>query len=223
MGPTMQCPYCAEKIKSEAVVCAHCGHDVGVVKPLMLRMVALEDRVRELSRSRARPAHPARRSWMIPAFGVAAGLLWTATAYLAGNPPEAWPRNLPYLLLSLLPPAVFGLGTGAVWRSGSWLLNLGAGLVLGLVDLVATLAVLSGVGTLVFNWPWALAVFNVGQPAIFATACWIGETASASLPLTRPTLKALATNLRLLWALALQALAQVATAFAHIRLIQEGL
>lgn len=221
----MQCPYCAEKIKNEALVCAHCGHDIGVIKPLMLRVVALEERLKELSRSPKRPTRPTRRSWVIPAFGVAAALLWTANAYLVVFPPAAWPPNLPYLLVTLLPPALFGLATGAAWRSGSWLLNGGMGLALGLLNLAAILVILSGLGSLPFNWPWAIAVFNLGQPAIFATACRVGETVSVGLPPTRPflpSLKGLLQNVRFVWAVAFQVLAQVATAVAHIQLIKEA-
>src|SRR4029078_13063790 len=56
----MECPFCAETIKDEAVVCKHCSRDLRVVRPVIFeieKIVAELDALqRELDRTQTRIA-----------------------------------------------------------------------------------------------------------------------------------------------------------------------
>lgn len=43
----MECPFCAEKVKDEALVCKHCSRDLRVVRPVLLE---IEDIVADIER-----------------------------------------------------------------------------------------------------------------------------------------------------------------------------
>ena len=45
----MECPFCAEKVKHEAIACSHCSRDLRVVRPVLLE---IEDLVFELDKLR---------------------------------------------------------------------------------------------------------------------------------------------------------------------------
>ena len=54
----MECPFCAETIKDEAVVCKHCSRDLRVVRPVIIEIekivIELDALQRELDQTNAR-------------------------------------------------------------------------------------------------------------------------------------------------------------------------
>lgn len=46
----MECPFCAELIKEEAIVCKHCSRDLRVARPIMLEVHALASELDRLQR-----------------------------------------------------------------------------------------------------------------------------------------------------------------------------
>jgi hypothetical protein len=45
----MECPFCAETIKNEAIVCKHCARDLRVVRPLLLEVTELVADIEKLT------------------------------------------------------------------------------------------------------------------------------------------------------------------------------
>ncbi len=61
----MQCPFCAENVHDDALLCRHCGQQLFLVKPMQEQVEALKARISELEAENARlaaalpPDHPA--------------------------------------------------------------------------------------------------------------------------------------------------------------------
>jgi hypothetical protein len=85
----MECPFCAETIKDEALICKHCSRDLRVVRPLLLEIqdiVAELDRLRrELDRTGARlqrTKYPIRYFTLLFALYIAAPAVLLVAAHI---------------------------------------------------------------------------------------------------------------------------------------------
>ncbi len=180
----MKCPYCGGELPEEALACQHCHRDLVVVKPLLARIAALERALAEL-KGRSLDASPRAPAGAFPAMLAAAvGVFATASFFFAkesalGKDPLSslaayLSSDLAVYLAVALPPAALGILLASTWPGEHIRAFVLSGFAMGGLNLAAGWALLSNPYS-EFNWPWALLLFLVFQPLIFATGGWIGS------------------------------------------------
>lgn len=156
----MRCPYCAEDIKDDAIVCKHCHRELFVIKPLLDKIDELGARLASPNEtmshaeadaiSHARHAPARHHRWGLSALESCA-LAYITHVVLHFLINVQFDLRLGYFIASsIVVPMVFGF----LWR-GTEKKLLGVGLLLGLVVAVAAipseLAVISAVEKVPFR------------------------------------------------------------------------
>ena len=120
----MECPFCTETIKDEALACKHCSRDLRVVRPVLLEIqdiVAELDRLRrDLDRAGARlqrTKHPIRYSALLTAlYVVAPAVLLVAAHIVVTIVLNVSPLSL--RLASVIIPVPFGFAAFPIHKIG---------------------------------------------------------------------------------------------------------
>jgi hypothetical protein len=193
----MTCPYCAETVMEEALVCPHCGQYLALVRELQKRIADLEERMRLLPPGNASPDEQGQKQRSLPVWALALFYLAFAISQIPSAP---WSFSLSFkirgdsALLKVLiqvatfcllfgPSLLFGMLIGLFTKKTRILLDIGVGL-------AAAIVTICGFGE------WRLSeiksqmqlgwlIFVFGIPALFLASILVGKAARERIHMRR--------------------------------------